>query len=759
MTGIRDAAWRIDWSSLDPDVVGAGVASTLFCVGNGLLGIRGATGLVDGEVPGTYVNGFYDTGSIAYPEDAYGFARTSQVIQAAPEATGLGVWLGESPIGPPQELTRELDLRGGVSSWRATYRRSDGVLTLDGERLVSFVHAGLSATRLTVSWSGTPRPVAVEFHLRGPSADVVPAERGTLDPRKSEALATPPTVEARRGPDGLSVALTAVGSRRTVVALAEDGGGDVRVQATGVVDRREAVVGPGTPWTTTRCVAYAAGEADGTEALRARCRDEIASGTAAGWDGLCRAQRAWLDAFWNVTGITVGGAPDDQRAIRWNLFQVAQASACSGERGVAAKGVTGSGYSGHYFWDSEIYLAPLLSLTRPEAARGLLSFRYATLEAARRRAGELSQAGACFPWRTITGEEASAYFPAGTAQYHINAAIAHALGTYLAASDDEAFLAGAGADILVETARAWASLAFWRADDARYHIHRVTGPDEYSALVDDNVYTNVMARHNLRLAAGACDRLASHHPEAHAALAGRVALSPDEPAQWRRIADALAVPYDEQRGINPQDAHFLELPPWDFAGTPADHYPLLLHYHPLVIYRHQVLKQADVVMAMFLRPDEFAADLQRRNFDFYEPLTTGDSSLSAIPQAAVAARVGRADVALRHFRAALGVDLGNTHRNTVDGVHVASASGVWSALVFGFAGLRLGEDGDDWDLALDPVLPPVWTDLAFTLTWRGRRIDVGVRAAAGGVETELHLRGPGPVRVWVSGEVRRLLPA
>ncbi|MCL2316358.1 MAG: HAD-IA family hydrolase [Actinomycetia bacterium] len=737
--------WRLTWPGASPDSVGEDAICSLTCLANGRLGVRGATGLRADEAPGTYLNGFYETGRIEYPEDAYGMARVSQVIQAAPEATAVRLVLGGEALGEPDTLTRRLDLRAGTLTWEATYARPDGVLVVAGVRIVSLVEAGLCTTRLTLTWSGPGTPLDIALPLAAPDG-----RRGApdgLDPRRADGVPTPAATAGAVGGAGL-VRLDAPGAGRGIVALSvlDDPTATLATGPESATHRLGTTLHRGEPLSIVRHVVYAAGTTD--DPLEQDARTVLTRARADGWAGVAARQRAWLDGYWDDADLTIRGADDDLVALRWHLFQVAQASACHGEWGIAAKGITGSGYSGHYFWDTEVYLAPMLAFTRPALARGLLEYRHATLDAARRRAGDLSLAGACFPWRTITGEEASAYFLAGSAAYHVNAAIAFAIGQYVQVSGDEAFLGEAGAEILAETARMWASLASG-GDDGRAHLNGVTGPDEYSVLVDDNVYTNVMARHHLRLAARAAEDVLARDP----AAAARLGLDAPEADTWRRLADRLVVPFDERRGIHPQDAGFLAKAPWNVPG-PTRH-PLLLHYHPLVIYRHRVLKQADVVMAIALRPSDFAPVDARADFDFYEPLTTGDSSLSAIPQAIVAARVGRMDAAERHFRDALAVDLANTHANTVDGLHVASAGGTWSVVVLGFAGLRLPEPGDDWDLAFDPVLPASWDGLAFGLRWRGARLRVDVsRTGNGTTETALRVLDGGPVRVLLDGRVR-----
>jgi len=368
---------------------------------------------------------------------------------------------------------------------------------------------------------------------------------------------------------------------------------------------------------------------------------------------------------------------------------------------------------------------------------------------ARERARAVSQQGALFPWRTINGEEASSNFQAGTAQYHINADIAYAIRRNASITGDMRLLGYVGAEILAETARLWCDLGFY-GGDGRFHIHGVTGPDEYTTVVNDNTYTNLMARLNLNFAAATVRRLRQERPEDYTALAHAVKLRPGEVESWERAAAAMHVPFDEDRGIHPQDDTFLDRKVWDLDSTPRDKFPLLLHYHPLVIYRHQVLKQADIVLAMFLLGNEFSEEQKRRNFEYYDPLTTGDSSLAACVQSIIAAEIGTQSQALEYFEYALHMDLGDVAGNASDGVHIASAAGVWSALVFGFGGVR----DYDGQLSFAPALPRSWTGLAFSLRFHGRQIRVQL-----GHDDEQYLFDEGdPLQITIRGEPHLLTP-
>src|SRR6516165_3321013 len=452
-----------------------------------------------------------------------------------------------------------------------------------------------------------------------------------------------------------------------------------------------------------------------------------------GFEQLLASQEQYLDDFWRRSDVQVKDVREDrtkrstveiQQAIRFNLFHILQASARAEDSGVPAKGLTGQAYEGHYFWDTEIYLLPFLTYTSPRVARNLLTFRYKMLPQARARARQLGHRGAMFPWRTINGEEASAYYAAGTAQYHINADIMYALRKYVQATGDEAFLWDYGAEMLVETARLWLDLGFYSdMKGGKFCINSVTGPDEYNTVVNNNAYTNLMARENLRYAAPTVQSLRATNQAAYDALARKTALEPSEVDAWVRAAENMYVPYDEKLQIIPQDDSFLDREPWDFRNTPPDHYPLLLFYHPLNIYRKRVIKQADVVLAMFLLGDMFSLESKKQNFEYYGPLTTGDSSLSSCVEAIIAAQIGNMERALRYGVAALLMDLADVGGNVKDGCHIASMGGTWTMLTYGFGGMR----DDNGTLSFWPRRAPEDNAiLQFSVTYRGQRLEVEI---------------------------------
>jgi alpha,alpha-trehalose phosphorylase len=470
------------------------------------------------------------------------------------------------------------------------------------------------------------------------------------------------------------------------------------------------------------------------EELCGRAERTLGRAVKYGFGRLLAGQSTYLDNFWARSDVQIKGEADTpeprgeiQQALRWNLFQLLQASGRAEGTGIPAKGLTGQTYQGHYFWDSEIYVMPFLVYTAPRIARNLLLFRYGMLDQARQRARELNQKGALFPWRTINGEEASAYYAAGTAQYHINADIMFALKKYVEVTGDQSLLYNEGAEMLVETARLWEDLGFYsERNDGKFCIHGVTGPDEYNTVVNNNTFTNLMARENLRFAALTVATMRDSFPELYETLAYRTGLEAGEIDRWQLAADKMYIPFDPRLGIHPQDDAFLDREKWDLKQTPRDHFPLLLYYHPLVIYRHQVIKQADIVLAMFLLGSEFSAEQKKRNFDYYDPLTTGDSSLSACIQSIIAAEVGDEAAAEKYARYATLMDLADIGGNVKDGCHIAAMGGTWMAAVYGFGGMR--DYGGN--LSFNPRLTAKIRSLRFALEVQGQRLLVEMENAA-----------------------------
>ncbi len=715
---------------------------TLFAIGNGYLGMRGN---FDEDRPtfqsGLFINGFHETWPIVYSENAYGFARTGQTMLNVTDARIIRLFVDDEPLYLPtasmQIYQRTLDMQAGTLDRDILWETPSGKQVLiESRRLVSFDQRHLAAVSFQVTVLNAAAPVVISSEVLGNR----PNQAGMDDPRQARGFNYQVLHPDKHYQRDLRLLLShRVHNSGMTMACGVDHVFEtscphsVQTSLSGdagkVVFTVEAKAGK--PIQLFKYISYHSSRSVPTEELCERAERTLDRAMQHGFPCLLREQRRFLDDFWDRSDVQIEAEADKtgrppgemQQALRWNLFQILQASGRAEGTGIPAKGLTGQTYEGHYFWDTEIYLLPFLIYTYPRIARNLLLFRHSMLEKARQRARAVNQVGALFPWRTINGEEASAYYAAGTAQYHINADIMYALRKYVELTDDVALLYNEGAEMLVETARLWYDLGFFsERQQGRFCIHGVTGPDEYTTVVDNNAYTNLMARENLWFAAETVRRMQADHPEHYATLVHKTGFRPEEADHWQQAADRMHVPYDEATGIHPQDDKFLDMEVWDLKKTPKEKFPLLLYHHPLYIYRRQVIKQADVVLAMFLLGDEFSPEQKKRNFEYYDPLTTGDSSLSACIQSIIAAEIGDMEHAIRYALYAVLMDLADVGGNVRDGCHIASMGGTWMVAVYGFAGLR------DYrgELSFTPRLPELINRLQFTLTLKGQQLRVEV---------------------------------
>lgn len=696
-------AWRLS-------ATGAALAlpqvPAVFATGNGFIGVRGP-GEPEGA-PRVYLNGVFEKVQIRYHEASFGFARSSDARLSVADGTRLLIRVDGDVLGPPVAI--QLDMRRGGLVERFVLHGVE----VRVERLVSMTRTAIVAARVTVATVDAHR-VSVKPGIVEPPGGVARADDEPYDPRVSPDLEASPWRPIAQFDDvdgvGRIDALPASGFVVAVVA------GHPGIAAAGAETMIDLVV------------AYAAGR--GGDPL-ADARGACVAAAAAGFAQLAAEQAQWFAAHWERCWFAL---PDDsvaEASLRHGMFQLVQAAGRDGTTSIAAKGQTGEGYEGHVFWDADLYVLPALALTRPDIARAMLAWRIAGLDAARGNARAMGQAtGALYPWRTIAGGECSSFFPAGAAQYHINADIAYALRLYVDATGDRSILAEGGAAMLVETARIWLEIGFH--DPARgdaFVINRVTGPDEYSALVDNNLYTNLMAAEHLRSAA---------------AVGGEAGLlGADEPAKMLRAADRMMLASDADRGIYAQDEGFFRLQRWPFETTPASAYPLLLHQHPLNLYRHAVAKQADAVLALALLRDRFEPAMRARMLDVYEDFTVHDSTLSASAFATAAANVGDSERAYRYWRASVLTDLCDLFGNSHHGLHMAALAGGWTALAMGFAGLR----ATPMALSFAPITVPRLGRYGFRAAFRDSVIEVAVDTSA----ATFRLVSGAPVPLEIHGE-------
>jgi alpha,alpha-trehalose phosphorylase len=693
-------------------------AAALFALANGLVGVEG---LIDerADRPCAYLPDAYVSRPIAYHESFPGYASATDTRVPCPSPVLLRLHIDGQPVdfGGAELASTEnaLDFTTGqlrrVSRWRLAGGRT---LEIAVDRIVPLAGGALVASRIDI------RPIdfggAIEAWLTYGIEDKGAGGAEADDPRISARLrpvwtiATPlpgdPSTVARFAQDAVELAYRQHVAAPTAEVAAEGAGHVVR----------GALVAGGT-LTIDRVVALAS--------ARGRPVDlAVFDDVATDFDAIAASQRAAVEALWDSAAFAIDGDDALTQALRFDLFQLHQSASRDPNHSIGAKGLTGEGYEGHYFWDAETFMLPVLALQAPGKARTLLAYRIGKLDRARAHAKALGHSrGALYPWRTIAGDECSSHYPTGSAQYHINGDIAYALALYVAATGDEDFRAEA-AEMLFETARMWIEIgAFDARRGGAFCIHGVTGPDEYSALVDNDFYTNTIARRHLAYAAETADWLRARGD--FAALAGTIGLGDAEIDDWRKAADAMWLPVDPVLGVHPQDDAFLGRPELPDLASRDGHGPLLMRYHPMILFRHQVAKQGNVVQAMAMDLVDVPLSRQRRNFDYYSRVTTHDSTLSSVSFAIIAARLGDEAAALGFLGECAFVDLEDRHGNTSHGLHMAALAGSWLILAQGWGGLFLAGAVPSFR----PQLPAVWNAYRFRLQWRGSVIELAVDAA------------------------------
>jgi alpha,alpha-trehalose phosphorylase len=713
--------WSVRETGLDLDRLAQ--RESVFALSNGHIGLRG--NLDEGEphgLPGTYLNSFYEVRPLPYAEAGYGYPDAGQTVVNVTNGKVIRLLVDDAPLdvryGTLHAHERVLDLREGVLTRTMDWSSPAGQrIRIRSRRLVSFTERAVAAVAYEVEAVTGPARVIVQSELVANEA--LPGR--SADPRVAAVLEAPLAAVEHLVDEHGALLMHRTRASGLLMAAAMDHvvAGPGRVETT--LDCQPdwartnitCVLQPGETLTVVKFIAYGWSSARSVPSIRDQVAAALIGARYTGFQGLLERQQEYLTRFWDAADVQVDGDPELQQAVRFGLFHILQGGARAERRFIPAKGLTGPGYDGHTFWDTEGFVLPVLTYTQPAAAGDALRWRHSTLDLARARAAALGLRGAAFPWRTIRGQECSGYWPAGTAGFHINADIADAVVRHRVVTGDDKLDRECGVELLVETARLWESLGHFDIR-GRWHLHGVTGPDEYSAVADDNVFTNLMATKNLRAAADAVER----HPD----VALTLDVGAEEPVAWRKAADAVHLPYDAELGVHPQAQGFTEYQEWDFADSDG-RYPLLLTYPYFDLYRRQVVKQADLVLAMHWCGDAFTAEQKVRNVDYYERRTVRDSSLSACTQAVMAAEVGHLDLAHAYACEAAMVDLQDLHHNSGDGLHMASLAGAWIALVSGFGGLR--DHGGV--LSFDPALPAGIQRLRFSVRWQHCRLCVTIR--------------------------------
>lgn len=708
---------------------------TTFSLSNGYIGTRGTYEEaydfdIDSGLEGNFVNGFYESEKIRYGEANFGSPLFSQSLLNLPNLKETKVYLDGEEFhmekGTIESYARILHMREGILSRRLVWTSSTGKKAeIYIKRLVSFEKKNIMAIYYQVTplnFTGeicfvSKLQADVENHTRktNPIVDYGPFGR-KLEPLRLDA-------EGERlyyrGITQNSKLTIACGSSHRIFPFGMD------IKSSSEIRELEAELSltiqakEGNPVVLEKMICYSTDLDMPVEELDVFISKELDEAEHQGYASLEKHQKLYMKHFWDTADIEIKGIDSEalQQGIRFNLFHILQSAGRDGKTGMGAKGLSGEGYEGHYFWDTEMYVLPVFIYTEPEVARKLLDYRYATLEQARARARILGHdKGALFPWRTINGEEASTYYPLGTAQYHINADIAYALSHYLQTTGDIEYLREKGAEMLIETARVWADVgSFAECKGGKYCICSVTGPDEYNVLVDNNFYTNLMARENLRDAVRAVKYLKEHDSETILRLKKSLDFSEDEVELWKKIIDNMYFPYDESRKVYSLDDGFMMRKPWDESRIPPEKRAWLYeNYHPLFIMRHRMSKQADSILGLYLHSNLFSEEEIRRNYDFYQEVTLHHSSLSTCIFGIVASSVGYYDEAYTYFSQSARMDLDDYHNNFYAGIHAANMAGTWQAIVNGFAGLRC----QDSVLYFKPHCPKEWESYQFKIRYR-----------------------------------------
>ncbi|MGN0306383.1 MAG: PIG-L family deacetylase [Lachnospiraceae bacterium] len=714
---------------------------TTFALSNGYIGTRGTMEEayefdVDTGMEGNFINGFYESSDIRYGEANFGSPLKSQTLLNLPNLKETRVTMGgetfsllESEVS---SYSRTLFLREGVVRRSLIWTTREGKrLQMDSLRLVSFDRKHIMAQRMTLRALNFAGEVEVNSRLNARVENHTRKTNPIVDYGPFGPRLIPNLLAAKEGE--IIYRGTTIGSgltmgcgfllntlpREAVVESSSDTG-----ELEGVCSLRLRLE-KGKAVILDKFMAYASCLDKVEGPLEEFLQKELEAAAKIGMDELISRQKNYVEDFWSRAAIQIEGenALSIIQGLNFNLFHIFQGAGRDGRCGMPAKALTGEGYEGHYFWDTEMYMLPLFIYTQPEVARALLTWRFHTLEPARERAKVMGHPkGALFPWRTINGEEASTYYPLGSAQYHINADISYALSLYVQVTGDEKFMIDMGAEILMETARVWADVgSFCEKKGGRYCICCVTGPDEYNVLVDNNFYTNLMARENLRDAVEAVRFLKEKAPWKLAELKARLEFADEELVLWEKIIEKMYLPYDEGRQIYPMDDGFMMRKPWDESRIPPQKRSWLYeNYHPLFIMRHRMSKQADAILGFYLHNDCFSEEEIQRNYDFYQEVTLHHSSLSTCIFGIVASDIGYHEEAYDYFKDSARMDLDDYHNNFYAGIHGANMAGTWQALVNGFAGMRMHHGR----LSFKPHLPRQWTHLTFRVQYKGSVIQV-----------------------------------
>ncbi|MCL2560398.1 MAG: hypothetical protein FWE07_07905 [Turicibacter sp.] len=684
----------------DYDVDTLEKAESLLFNGNGLIGVRGnlEEDYYDHFITNreTYINGFYETKKISYPEKFHGFTETGETMISVVDGQTTLMTIGGEQLrmGSGEFIPgrRFLDMAAGKSvrefTWVSPLGRKTQVTVT---KLASFAYKNIFAMQYEFQKLNHDEAIVLTTHLNYYPVKSIDVN----DPRMSHDLQKIQVEEVDTTKGFIRFKAPHSGLEASCAWRFNVEADEINVLKDKVV--LESILN-GT--TFTKLFSYGLGA-------------PIFDGLGVSFDEHLGLQREYLADFWDTAKVEIEADDNLEESVNFGTYSLLSSLGTNGKSSIAAKGLSGSGYEGHYFWDTEMYIFPTFLHVAPNLAKQMLQFRINTIGKARENRQMVGyKKGVLYPWRTISGVETSPFFEAGFAQHHINGDVAYAFIRYYQSTGDTDLFFDGGYEVMLETARLFADIGYEK--NGKFHIDGVTGPDEYTAIVNDNYYTNVLVAHQFGWVCKLADVLATADEVRWNELVCRLAITPPELSLLQHYADIMEKPFSEELGVIAQDRDFLSKEKWPFWDE-VDKFPLLLHYHPLVLYRYQVSKQADAVMALMLFPEIEPLEVVRRSVDYYDEVTTHDSSLSYSAFSVVYNRVGNVDKSYQYFMENARCDLDNLHGNTKDGLHTASMGGTLMSILYGFCDLRLGDDG----FTLNPKLPPEIERINFSFVYHG----------------------------------------
>ena len=724
---------------------------TIFHTSNGYIGIRGC---FEEDVPnniktirGAYINAFYDNHSLHYEESYKGFPTYSQSILNIIDTQGIKLYLQDEEFsifdGKVIDYIRFVDLKKGVVTRKIHWQSPQGkevIITI--ERLTSFHTLEAFIINYSVSSINFTGEIKFVSTVNGSVSNWHDADDPRVGSKKEKNLIALEVgnkngisyIHSKTRNSGLTTAASV--SHQTSLQSQKELNKETELISESITSYLKQ---NDTLTMTKTCIYTDSRRHKNVLEENIEINNRV---TLNGFGFYKQEQEKFLTEFWNHSDIIVEEDPDLQKGLRFNIYQLLQSCGKDKYSNIPAKGLSGEGYEGHYFWDTEIYMFPFFLFTNPEFAKNLLLFRYSILDASRKIAKDLSHPkGALFAWRTINGDECSAYYPSGTAQYHINTDIAYAVMQYYSVTDDKKFMAEYGAEILFETARVMHDAGNYRTSDGKFVINEVTGPDEYSCCVNNNYYTNLSTKHLFKNTDIVWTLLNNEFKKNLKNLKSKIGISEDEINDFVKAGEAIYLPFDEKLRIHPQDETFLDRKLWNKTDSPLNKLPLLLHYHPLTMYRYQVCKQPDVILGHFLLEGKTDIDVIKNDFDYYENITTHDSSLSSCIFGIMASRIGDPERAYDFFIDTVRLDLDNLQGNTHQGIHCACLGGTWMSMIFGFAGMRIIEN----ELYFRPELPEKMKNLKFKIKYKGRELEISVSKE----NTDIQLLSGSPMQLYL----------